>query len=163
MDELKSEKTNKMTTPNTDIIEKVLKEADNFICSCPHQIHSRQSDREHKVSKFLLKIVCEKALTMKDEENKKSVLQSKEYKDLYEEWKKQFKLRENFASKLQEIKEKIISIQKEGCGMDFILEEQDVNCGEDFEDNDGNVKVILCENCIKKVQEISKIIDGRKE
>ena len=63
---------------------------------------------------------------------------------------------------IKEMIEKVLSILKEGCGVNFVLEEQDCICGDDFEYED-KVKVLLCELCldkIKRIELLSKIGDG---
>jgi len=62
---------------------------------------------------------------------------------------------------IKEMIEKVLSILKEGCGVNFVLEEQDCICGDDFEYED-KVKVLLCELCldkIKRIELLSKIGD----
>ena len=60
----------------------------------------------------------------------------------------------------------VLSILKEGCGINFVLEEQDCMCGDDFEHNE-QVKVLLCPVCLDKINRIkllSKLEDdgGKK-
>jgi hypothetical protein len=64
---------------------------------------------------------------------------------------------------VKKLKDKTLSILKEGCGIDFTLEDQDVQCGEDFEDNEGTIRVILCEICKKKIEEINSIFSEEKK
>ena len=54
---------------------------------------------------------------------------------------------------IKEMIEKVLSILKEGCGVNFVLEEQDCICGDDFEYED-KVKVLLCELCLDKIKRI---------
>ena len=42
-----------------------------------------------------------------------------------------------------------LSKLKQGCGKEFIFYDNDVTCGDDFE-YEGEVKVILCEECSTK-------------
>ena len=49
----------------------------------------------------------------------------------------------------------VLSILKQGCGIAFVLEEQDFNCGDDFEYKD-KIKVALCPVCLDKIEQISK-------
>ena len=66
-----------------------------------------------------------------------------------------------YDKSIKEMIEKVLSILKEGCGVNFVLEEQDCICGDDFEYED-KVKVLLCELCldkIKRIELLSKIGD----
>jgi len=63
---------------------------------------------------------------------------------------------DNQADILKKIERKIISTQKDGCGIEFILDGRDVFCGADFEYK-GQVKVVLCSCCLDKIKEIKKI------
>ncbi|MFA5396817.1 MAG: hypothetical protein WC346_12490, partial [Methanogenium sp.] len=67
-----------------------------------------------------------------------------------------------YDKSIKEMIEKVLSILKEGCGVNFVLEEQDCICGDDFEYED-KVKVLLCELCldkIKRIELLSKLGDN---
>jgi len=71
-------------------------------------------------------------------------------------------LQAEYDKSIKEMIEKVLSILKEGCGVNFVLEEQDCICGDDFEYED-KVKVLLCELCldkIKRIELLSKIGDN---
>ena len=70
-----------------------------------------------------------------------------------------------YDKSIKEMIEKVLSILKEGCGVNFVLEEQDCICGDDFEYED-KVKVLLCELCldkIKRIELLSKIGEEKQD
>jgi len=65
----------------------------------------------------------------------------------------------------EEEKEKVkkfLSVLKEGCGIDFDLDGQDFNCGDDFEYKN-KVKVGLCPMCVQKIEKFNEIFNSKEE
>jgi hypothetical protein len=61
-------------------------------------------------------------------------------------------------SLLEQLKQELKEIEG-GCGKEFVEEETDCTCGEDFPDDDGTPFAILCEICQAKANIIKKHIE----
>ena len=61
-------------TTDDEILDVVMRNSKNLICSCPSEKHLKQTEREHNISIFTIKMLCKKAIALARNDEREKIL-----------------------------------------------------------------------------------------